>query len=102
MTQEAFIAFVQSQGFLGKERQDDLIQNAGWIIASERDLLAKEIEQAGRSIEENNKKIIEELDHIEQAVRQFQHEELPKLAKAEETSEHESEQEKAEKLLQDL
>lgn len=102
MTQEAFIAFVQNQAFLGKERQDDLVQNAAWMTAPERELVSKEIETAEKTIEANNRAMVEELDRIEQAVRKFQHEDLPTLAKAEETSEHASDEERADELLQNL
>ena len=102
MTKEAFIEFIQQQEFLGKERQDDLLQNAGWITAPERALLMSEIEKAKGSIEQNNKTIIDELNKIEEAVKTFHKEELPKLVKAEEKTEHESDEEQAEHLLQNL
>jgi hypothetical protein len=102
MTKEEFIKFVQTQEFLGAERQKDLIDNADWITAKEREDLVKRITQTGEAIASNNLSMIEELNKVEEAVQQFNREELPKLVKAEEASEHESEAKKAEELLQKL
>jgi len=102
MTKNQFIEFIAAQTYLGDERKNDLIQNVDWMTAEERSSLAKQIEEAGQIIEKNNQLMLDKLSKTEQALQQFKREELPKLAKAEEGSEHRSEQEKAEQLLQNL
>lgn len=102
MTSEEFIKFVQQATVLGPERQKELIENAEWMTATDRGFLEKEITEAQKKIDANNEQILEELTKVEEAIKSFKKEELPKLVKAEEKGEKKGEEAAAEQLLKDL
>jgi hypothetical protein len=102
MTKNEFIGFVGTQEYLGPQRKKDLIENAGWMTAEERSLLANQIMETGKTLEQNNQSMLDKLQEVESAVQAFKHEELPKLMKTQEQGEHTQEEKEAEKLLQNL
>ena len=99
MKSDEFIKFVQQAGVLGAERQKELIENAEWMTEVDRGFLVQQITEAQDKIDANNQKILEELTRVENAIKSFKKEELPKLVKEEEKKEEKGEEESAEELL---
>ena len=102
MTKDDFIQFIQKSEFLGKERQTDLIENAAWLSAEERGSLAEQITKSGQALEANNQAMIVELTKVEDALKAFKKEELPKLVKEKEKSAAEEAKIAAEELFKKI
>ncbi|MDP3975391.1 MAG: hypothetical protein Q8P95_00565 [bacterium] len=99
---EEFIAFVQECGFLGKDRQKELIANAKWMSAAERAFVVSSIKETQATIQANEEKFTAQLDTAEQALKFFQKEELPKFIKEQEKVEQDQEKGTADDLLGSL
>ncbi|GEM_PF-6694849 len=99
MNSKDFLTLVKASVFLGEARQKELTEAAEWMTAKEREFLSKKISETGVKIEENNAKMIEQLDKVEKALKDFQRKELPKLIKEQEGQEREEEEGKAAKML---
>ncbi len=99
MKSDDFLALVKASVFLGAARQKELTEAAEWMTAKEREFLSKKITETGAKIEENNAKMIEQLDKVEKALKDFQRKELPKLIKAQEKEERAGEEATAETKL---
>lgn len=101
MKKEDFVALVQASGFLGAERQKLLTENAGWMTAKEREILAKRIAESGSKIEKNNEEALGKLEVIAGALKDFRKKELPKLVKAKEKEERVGEEAEAASKLKE-
>ncbi len=102
MTQEEFKKLIEESPFLGEERQKLMLENAAWMTPDERAALAKNILSSGESIEKTSSEALENLETFEEAIKDFTHEELPKLLKEQEGEEHSSEEKEAEHLLDEF
>lgn len=102
MTIADFTAAIEAAMQIGPERQKKLIEDAPWMTAEEREFVANEVGATVETIKKNNEQIAADLDKIEAAIETFSKEELPKLAKEQEHSELEMDEEAAKKLLEDL
>jgi len=102
MTRDDFITSVQATDFLSAERKQQLIDNVDWMSADECRFVLKSLEQTKTQLAANEQSVLDEAQKLYDAVKEFEHEELPKLMKAKESGEHAAEDEQAEKLLKDL
>jgi Ran GTPase-activating protein (RanGAP) involved in mRNA processing and transport len=102
MTQEEFKKLIEDSAFLGEERQKMLLENAAWMTPDERATLAKDVETTGNKVEEDSNQALEQVKQVEEAIKTFSKDELPKLREEAESKEQKDENTEADKLLEDF